>query len=221
MSSEIGNKNLLHRMGDYLQMLDPKTSPARLNVEEVQTVVSLGDVSSPGEGTPFLISGGGDISTATSQRIPLVMENMPAGFAPNGINAFRVDTISLLLSLDAAGAILMNNKKIDLTLDFQETDGDPGNTFNILQYRDWTLIQTGFLKYPWTLRGYAGDAVDTVQHGSSNWNGRIPALAGATSGFIGLSIEIVSRDGTAFPANTTILTQSMVRVSPTRICPAP
>lgn len=75
MSSEIGNKSLLKRLADYLQILDVKQFASRLKTDEVIPVIDVG----PGMGATYESGTVEEYSVAGSTAVQFYFINQAAG----------------------------------------------------------------------------------------------------------------------------------------------
>lgn len=223
MKSEIGNKSLLHKVGDFLQIIDQKISPSHLDVDDVKAVVSIADL---GRSTPqtgrmmYLDQGTISIAAAASNTLALIMPSDPGyPILPYGY-AYRVCTLFTEIVLDAAGSILLNGKQIRWRPFFSQALGDPGITIPICEYSYQAF--TGQLTYNFALRGYSQEGVQT---GLSTWEGALAyngsLVDGSDDSNFGLQVLVQVEDGTVFPANSTIRNTMTAWQSSNQIVPSP
>lgn len=223
MKSEIGNRSLLHKLGDFLQIIDQKISPSHLDVDDIKAVVSIADLSraTPTAGRMmYLDQGTISIAAAASNTLRLIM---PGGAIYPTLDygyAYRICTLFTQITLNAAGAIALNGKQIRWRPFFSQALGDPGTDIPICEFSYQAF--TGQLTYNFALRGYCQAA---VQEGVSTWEGALAYNSGLTDGStdsnFGLQLLVEVEDGTVFPALSTIRNTMSAWQSSNQIVPSP
>lgn len=218
MSSEIGNKELLRAMANFLAILDVKQAPSRLNTEEVQAVFDLsrgfsgprtdlirqGDIATGGPA--FTLDGlvTGNVSLVGPFPQGSAFRGLTNGSSPAGANTdpnldTKVHAASIRIQLDAAGAVALGGAIIDFFFRFDNTAifASPlGGITNV--YTGIFTVDPAITQYNITLGGYP--AVDAASGGSNRvplpWSGFVPAQWVFSS--------LVQTRGPVFPANSVL-----------------
>lgn len=219
---EILNSERLQAMGDDLKIGGVGRYPKQLNLDIVQAVYDLSrPEASPngGEGLFVMTETGNNSLEAVGNTSWIVG---PGSFNnPFPLyNAYRIGSMSGLLTFTVLGSLIASGKYVALYLRFRDTDGDPGPDFPIVTYKPVFQIDQNITEYRWSLHGSNMNIVPSYPLSqASTWDCRVPDSPGSETGRVGLEARIEMIDGTNFPAGTTWNIKTTARKSSNGIVP--
>lgn len=225
MIGRILNKALLDRVANLLNLEGVRRFPSILDLDDIKAVIDIGRID--GLATPGAGQGQWE-SYSLTYNVGGLSEQSAAPIlqgAETGLNAFRVEVISMLFTFIDAAALATftaNNLSIAMEVGFLYSEGDPG--FVPIYVGQFTPVAEQL-----TYRVYLCGA-NTIPSGSNvgaTWNGAVPAHVDAFGqGFVTLVANLFIPDdpsgGSAvFPANSTWNIFATAREGTNGIVPVP
>lgn len=203
--SEIGFKAMLKQLGVRLGIVDQVQSPSRLNVDQVQAII---DIEGAGWGNrTIVINSLGGTQTAqiiggTPTPIGNILGINSNGYPDNLVNGISLDSrvigLELALQLDAAGAVAMNGKPVDMEMRLVDKS-NLNNYATILRLEQLFQIQTANLQYQWEIVGASTPPFQQNYlqqfYRFNNWDQLVPAECN-------LVMQVRLHDATNWAANT-------------------